>query len=227
MPKKVWMINDIADCGESYYKPFERYGERIDGESVTADELALAVFCGGSDVSPYLYDCPEHPQTGPCDPQRDRKERFDFDFCFMNEIPMVGICRGAQFLCVMCGGKLAQHVQGHGYGDHEVHPYKVFEQKTIFTTNSLHHQMQLPPAEAKVLAWTYMHSKSIETYPVMSGKDHVYMQHLLMNHEPEAVFYPEQMCLGIQWHPETMSKDCRATRWMHQQIKDCLHVEPE
>lgn len=34
---------------------------------------------------------------------------------------MVGICRGAQFLNVMAGGKMIQHVEGHAiHGTHEI-----------------------------------------------------------------------------------------------------------
>src|SRR5438309_1359385 len=63
--------------------------------------------------------------------------------------PMAGICRGSQFLNVMAGGRLCQHLDGHGsWHDMETSDGRSFE------VSSTHHQMMLPPEGAKVIGWS-------------------------------------------------------------------------
>lgn len=68
----------------------------------------LVCFTGGEDVSPYLYG--EENISSSCNPIRDEFEREVYEEFLEREIPMVGICRGGQFLNVMNGGKMIQHI---------------------------------------------------------------------------------------------------------------------
>src|SRR5687768_16963203 len=72
--------------------------------------LDLICFTGGEDVTPSLYGEVKHPLTYN-NPERDKHEVEYFNQ-FIG-IPKVGICRGGQFLNVMSGGKLHQHILGH------------------------------------------------------------------------------------------------------------------
>jgi len=65
------------------------------------------VFTGGADVSPFMYG--EKKLSVTCnDEHRDEQEKLFFER--YTKVPKVGICRGGQFLNVMNGGKMWQHV---------------------------------------------------------------------------------------------------------------------
>lgn len=60
---------------------------------------------GGSDIDPALYTGDD---TGapPVDPARDRMEMALIDMALQQDLPLLGICRGAQLLNVVLGGSL-------------------------------------------------------------------------------------------------------------------------
>jgi hypothetical protein len=72
------------------------------------------MFTGGTDVNPALYGEPAHPKTQAPDNERDKGEKLVFQESVSLGRRMIGICRGAQFLCVMAGGKLVQHQENSG-----------------------------------------------------------------------------------------------------------------
>ncbi|MGE0266079.1 MAG: gamma-glutamyl-gamma-aminobutyrate hydrolase family protein [Candidatus Obscuribacterales bacterium] len=74
--------------------------------------IDLVCFVGGEDVSPELYG--EENTDSYCNPKRDEFEQKIYKYCLHQNLPMVGICRGGQFLNVMNGGKMIQHL-GHTY----------------------------------------------------------------------------------------------------------------
>src|SRR5438067_2150266 len=73
------------------------------------------VIWGGADISPSIYGEPVGPRTGAGhEPSfRDRTEMAAVDAAIKVGIPLIGVCRGAQLMCAMSGGKLVQDVQGH------------------------------------------------------------------------------------------------------------------
>lgn len=154
------------------------------------DQIDLLVFWGGSDVTPKYYGEKDVKAVG-TDPDRDKFEKLIYDAAAL-AIPMLGICRGAQFLCVMNGGKLWQHVDGHGR-DHTV---KMVD-GSIFTTTSTHHQMMRPTAEMEILGTTttaLSHRKISESGETLDAQL-----------EPEIVYAPLSNSLMIQGHPEYSS----------------------
>src|SRR5699024_9442623 len=132
------------------------------------------------------------------DPERDAREMEVFNYAREREIPCVGICRGSQFLCVMNGGTLIQHVSNHGiYGTHEMYTH---DGRTVEVT-STHHQMMYPYGGNPfvLLAWA-------------NGRSHFYQggdkDFRVGNafREPEVVFWPHTQTLGFQGHPEYMPR---------------------
>ena len=51
-------------------------------------------------------------------------------------ISIIGVCRGAQFLCAFAGGKLIQHMTGH-HGDHSI----TTVDGRVYQSSSDHHQL--------------------------------------------------------------------------------------
>jgi gamma-glutamyl-gamma-aminobutyrate hydrolase PuuD len=158
------------------------------------EDADIVLFTGGEDVNPELYGEAPMPKTN-YNRLRDEKEQLIYKAALERELPMVGICRGGQFLNVMNGGKLWQHVVGHT-GNHiariEVPPFKNNKRRAIEVT-STHHQMMIPTEDAIMLATA---DSALEKHaPALShmGKK---------DDDVEVVFYKDTSCLCFQPHPE-------------------------
>jgi gamma-glutamyl-gamma-aminobutyrate hydrolase PuuD len=158
------------------------------------DDADFVVFTGGEDVTPLLYNEKAHPFTL-YNSERDAFEADQFVMAIEKKKPMVGICRGSQFLCVMSGGKLVQHQAHPSF----IHSMKTFDGKELMIS-STHHQAQFPfnmvdNEDYHILGWTenlldyHENGDQLEMYPPK---------------ECEIVFYPKTRCLAIQGHPEMM-----------------------
>lgn len=136
-------------------------------------EVDLVCFTGGSDISPYMYgeeNISSHPS-----PVRDEFEKQVYE-AWVGKVPIVGICRGAQLINVMNGGKMIQHVSGHGSGSHAIFDASGTK---IGMVNTCHHQVMVMPDNGRgsVLA------VSSEGYP-------------------EIVYFEKDRAFGVQGHPE-------------------------
>lgn len=157
-------------------------------------DFILVMFTGGADVDPTIYN-----DTSPLDlcctsPERDRFERTIFRHALINNIPMIGICRGFQFLNVMAGGRLMHHITGHGG---TTHPFDSYGLKTSITVNSFHHQMVIPNADSHLMGWS-VDKRSEEYY----GKNDEIEE--WGGPEVEAAIFPKVKACGVQYHPEWM-----------------------
>lgn len=161
-------------------------------------EADVVLFTGGEDVNPELYDEPCMAKTN-FNRARDDRETAIFTEALLREIPMVGICRGAQFLNVKNGGKLWQHVTNH-CGNHmarvEIAPFLKGNKRRTIEVTSTHHQMMIPTPDALVLATALeAMEKNAPSYSKI-GKP--------TEDEPdiEVVYYDDTSCLCFQPHPE-------------------------
>lgn len=186
---------------------------------VDSPEEADAIqFTGGADVDPMLYGEPKHPSTG-CNAMRDSGEANLFNK-FDGEKVMLGICRGSQFLCVMSGGRLWQHVDNHGVMD--THGCIDLDTAEIIQVSSTHHQM-MDPSEvdtAQVLAVAGRTTR----------KEDGWGNSLAQNLEDEmrdieAVFFPETQALCYQPHPEFFKPDHPCQKFYFDLIKRHLKLE--
>lgn len=120
------------------------------GATVVTDELASCgalVLTGGGDVHPRLYGQPADGARG-VDEARDMYELRLIDYALASEMPVFGICRGAQLLNVAFGGTLRQHIDGHSQvgGVDTLHETRTTDAALCglygerFTVNSAHHQ---------------------------------------------------------------------------------------
>lgn len=210
--KKILLVNDH---GGGYFSPFAHLGldytTNHDAIREAPEGIALVVFTGGHDVSPGLYGKDAHPRTG-ASARRDAEEVEVFNIAKGNNIPMAGICRGAQFLCVMAGGKLVQDITNHAGRQHEIQvkwSSRGDEMGVIHVTSS-HHQMQypfdLPKDEYTILGWgtsTMSHHYAMDdkvTFLRAEASEE-------LKSEPDVILYPAINALGAQYHPEWMAED--------------------
>jgi GMP synthase-like glutamine amidotransferase len=162
------------------------------GHTVTEDpqEAELAVFTGGSDVTPFMYGDQKHPRTGNS-VQRDELERYYFNAFHAHNVPMVGICRGAQLLNVMSGGRMYQHVDKH-CGDHAITDLETGETVEVSST---HHQMMMPSTDGLLVASSAL-GGSREWYDGQVARKDISQEDI------EVVYYKNTNCLCFQPHPE-------------------------
>ena len=77
--------------------------ERVDG----------VLLSGGPDIDPCLYGQEPHPELGPTAIGLDRFELAFVRRALERDLPLLGICRGAELMNVARGGTLIQHLEGH------------------------------------------------------------------------------------------------------------------
>lgn len=162
-------------------------------------EVDALVIWGGSDISPTLYGEPAsaHSQSYAVLSHRDQVETALFDAAHISGIPILGICRGAQLVCALSGGKLVQDVTGH----HSNHAIRLKSGRSI-TTTSIHHQMMYPfglePEAYDLLAWSEAPLSSLYVMSDTDIRDTIEV-------EPEIIYFKNTNSLAIQGHPEFAS----------------------
>lgn len=184
MKKKLLFVHDY----QHYADPFLNYFEVTKTNLVGADVI---LFTGGTDISSSFYGEPPGKHTQGPAKHRDAKEKLLFEYGMEHGKKFLGICRGAQLLCALAGGKLAQHIEGHAGRNHSMMTNTGEE----YTMSTLHHQMMLPAGtDHEMIAWT---EKLSHTY--LNG----YNKEIKgIEVEPEIVYFKKIKALGIQGHPE-------------------------
>lgn len=195
-------VNDlcvfVVGGGSEYIQMFNEAGFK-GAESVT--DADIICFTGGEDVDPDLYGETPLPNTH-FNRARDDLEVQIYSEAVASKKPMVGICRGAQFLNVMNGGSLWQHVQGHavrrGHGVKDMVTGEWMEGMT-----STHHQMMRPANKgAEIIAL------ACESTLKQSAKETVKRKKPELD-DVEVVWYPKTLTLCFQPHPEFYHGECR------------------
>lgn len=176
------------------------------------DELQdgdILILHGGQDISPSLYKQKRNKLTAAEDTpsERDALEWALLLRAKEMKLPIIGICRGAQMLCAAAGGTLVQHVNGHS-GSHNIRT----NNREVLRVNSIHHQMMNPANTHHVVLATAFPSKS----DVYVGEN----TFITMKEEPELVYFHELKGLGIQWHPEMLSKNDKATGYLFTKMSE-------
>jgi gamma-glutamyl-gamma-aminobutyrate hydrolase PuuD len=206
MSKKILVLG-----GGDYLNLFAEHGD----VTINIDELQecdLVVFTGGSDVSPAMYGEQRGMYTM-FDPRRDVKEAHIFHTAAELGIPMAGICRGSQFLTVMNGGRLFQHVENHGLSG--MHGIKTKDGE-YYEVTSTHHQMMNPwPIGEDNFAW----SDEVRSDVYMDGLNEDCQPPIV---EPEVVWYPKTRSLAAQFHPEYMPRDSKGYHYYQQLVREYL-----
>jgi hypothetical protein len=210
--RKVLILN-----GAWYGDTVALFAEANFKRANTFDEADLVVFLGGEDVSPSLYDQDPIAKCGSSNMERDMVEKWYFEKCVKEKKPMFGICRGAQFLHVMNGGKLWQDVNNHAGHSHDVLD---IEENLYFRSNSYHHQMIQNNDSLTVVAVTK--DRIATTFEDQDLKIDLSSAGTNSNSEIEieAGFYEETRCFFTQGHPEVGTPKYRA--WTMCKLHDFL-----
>lgn len=179
------------------------YGAKVD----------MLIFTGGADVNPDYYNQPKGSLTT-TNVARDKVE-WEVAHIYTDAFKL-GICRGAQLLTVVNGGRLIQHVNNHN-GNHLISIrngiipnltpsmirdyYDEDTESFEIEMTSSHHQMMYPYSlkedDYDLIAWSTNFLST--TYLNGSDRETMLKDSFL---EPEIVYYPQRNSLCIQGHPE-------------------------
>ncbi len=155
-------------------------------------ELSGLVISGGSDINPALYLSTGGPWVA-ADPQRDAFELAALEYAGQQDLPVLGICRGAQLINISAGGSLhadITNLRRVTSNRPTLRPSKTVAVEagsrlaqamgsTLVHVNSLHHQA------VDALG----HSLRV----VARDRDQIIQG---------IEFVGERFCVGVQWHPE-------------------------
>lgn len=195
----------IAGGGHQYEEMFRMYGWEVTTNLEHAD---LIQFTGGADVSPNMYGESHHPQSA-TSAQRDMHETALFQSTLAKGIPMAGICRGGQFLNVMNGGRMYQHVDGHAIGG----THSMIDEQTGYRCDvtSTHHQMMIPHEDGRILARPPETRCTRKEYVDNDGELFIVTpDEERYEIDVEVVYYPQTNVLCFQPHPEFIQGEkCR------------------
>lgn len=191
---------------------YEAMFKKAGFEIATLKDAELVCLTGGSDVNAIMYGEENH-YTTVFNRSRDESCLRLWKLCQERKIPMVGICRGGQFLNVVNGGKLWQDVNNHAIrGTHEATTYT----GEIVQVTSTHHQMMRPSPKGHVIM--HVHGRSTIRQHMDKG---ISVSDTGEQDDVEAVFYPDTNTLCFQPHPEFVnSGDTR--RVFFEFIKDFI-----
>lgn len=168
-------------------------------------DATLVLFTGGEDVDPSMYGQQRHPLTSP-NYMRDAEEKKEYDLAKELGLPMVGICRGGQFLNVVNTGTMWQHVNNHN-GRHAATVLGI--NKTI-EVSSDHHQMMRPSLIQDVIVLLEA-VESTKKEDMLGGAVKTrYITKEYPEVDIEALYYPLTNSLCFQPHPEYQGyNDCQ------------------
>ena len=182
---KVYIVGFDHDIDRMYR---QRGYEIVD----SIHKADIVQFIGGADVNPELYG--ERLITGThCDFHADKRDKTAWDASA--DKMKVGICRGGQFVNVMNGGRMWQHVEGHNRGVHAISDLLFSTDRDNLdeiSVTSTHHQMMIPSAKGELLAFgnniAYGHKSNGGSTPTKV--------------DAEVVWYSDTKSLCFQPHPE-------------------------
>lgn len=135
-----------------------------------ADRLDALILAGGADIDPRRYGEQHEPGLEALRPDRDDAEFALIDAAVDRDLPVLGICRGMQLLCVAHGGTLIQHlpdVVGHDkhravVGEYSHHDVSIDPDSRLAgivgrdaTVLSYHHQGIRSPGRLRPSAWAF------------------------------------------------------------------------
>ncbi len=161
------------------------------------DKIQGILLTGGHDVNPALYgEKPVSECGAPCN-ERDAMEWEMLTQALRKDMPVLGICRGIQFLNVFLGGTLYQDLPTQhpsGTEHHQKPPYNVPVHEVNITENSCLYRL----IDKKTLAVNSYHHQAIKNMA-----DVLEAMAISEDGITEAVRMKEKAFVwAFQWHPE-------------------------
>ena len=197
--ESLWMLpgymNGIeAAGGAPIMLPLTDSKEVIKSAAELCDGLLLT---GGQDVSPDVYDRERLSCCGELCPARDREEALLLDLFLKNDLPVLGICRGIQFLNAHLGGTLYQDLKTQ-YGDTVEHRMSPPYDRSIHTVSLVKGTPLHSLLGTDEISVNSYHHQAVKRLAKPLCESALSCDGLI-----EGVFMPDKKFVwAIQWHPE-------------------------
>lgn len=154
--------------------------------------IKAIILSGGNDVNPALYAGKQENEDFSED--RDETEKKLIEIAIKRKIPLIGICRGMQFINVFFKGSIVKNIKSKTGINH------------VDTT----HKVKITDDKAKdflgkeTLSVNSYHKQGIDKNSLSSE-----LKSFAITEEGfiEGIYHPEYPLAGIQWHPERESPD--------------------
>ena len=104
--------------------------------SALLDHVDMVLFCGGEDFEPSRYGETNHVNLGKVNLRRDAWEFAISEEAIRRRLPLLGICRGCQFLNIRFGGTLWQDLPSEKAGA-KIHRLKDEHKITVMSDTCL------------------------------------------------------------------------------------------
>lgn len=194
-------IQSVARCKAlPYIIPIIEDDELIRAQVENIDALILS---GGQDVNPLLWDEEPHNKLGTIMPKRDTFDSKLFKIALELKKPILGICRGEQLINVAEGGSLYQDI-------------------SLIENAYIKHTQQCPP---HVATHTVEIKEDTKLYEILNENEiqvnsfhHLGINKVAPGYIVSAISKDgvieaiekvgEDFVIGVQWHPEMMTKEC-------------------
>lgn len=197
--ESLWMLpgymNGIMDSGGTpIVLPLTNDDEILKS---LADMCNGFLFTGGHDVSPHLYKEEPLPQCGECCADRDNMEFKLLKLALEKNKPVLGICRGIQFINAALGGTLYQDLYTQKNSNilhHQKPPYHIPVHNVNIEKNTpLHQILQVDILQVNSYHHQAVKELSPQLLPMAYSEDGLI----------EAVYMPQKKFVwAVQWHPE-------------------------
>lgn len=160
------------------------------------------VIWGGVDVNAAMYGEPRSKYSQHPDITRDAHESHLVSEALKRKQPVVGVCRGAQLLCVLNGGKLHQHTKPT---TGQNHPIQTKDGQTLTDVSAGHHQIMIPSGNFVLYGWNpddvLIYNEDGTSFPAKNTA--------------EVVWFPDTHQLAIQPHPEWSNPNHPFVKWIN------------
>lgn len=173
---------------------------------------------GGPDVHPHYYGAAAGLRLAVTDPPRDR---YELGLAAAARVPVLGICRGMQVLCVARGGQLEQHLDDERAGGVVAHSQR------RPTSQTGHGVGVLPDARlAHVVGTTTLDVNSFHHQAVVDTGAALAPTAWAADGVVEAVEADKTdraapFTVGVQWHPECLRHEAGQRALFHAFVEAC------
>lgn len=211
--ESIWMLPGYVDALKSYgalplILPFTSADADI---AQLVDMCDGILFTGGHDVDPALYEERKSPKCGEVSAQRDSLEFALLQRALMIDLPVLGICRGAQFINVCLGGTLYQDIPSqlpNAVQHHMAPPYdRPCHEVSLVPGTPLYYLLKATKLQVNSYHHQGIRDLSFQLSPMAYAPDSLI----------EAFYHPmKSFTWGVQWHPEFLWEKDGAQRQIFQ-----------
>lgn len=169
------------------------------------DGLDGLILTGGKDVDPARYGQTPQPTTDEPDRVRDAWEFALLDEALRRDVPVLGICRGAQILNVALGGTLHQHLPDViGHTQHQK-GNAVFGTSAVWTEPGTR-LADLIGTTSDAQCYHHQAIDRVGEGLIVSARDDYGVVEAV---ELDRDRHPDTWVVAVQWHPEERLDDLR------------------